>query len=132
MIEFDYILRGYEVDEYCYIIIDKYGEDSDVVRCLDKSYEYLIASSPIYMEQLNAIRKFLYDNQYKMDGLPSTACTMPTRCRIPPERAPIFSWVAPDKLTDCNSWVISSSSCWRGMPLRAPMYRKNSSTEKSR
>ena len=65
MIEFDYILRGYEVDEYCYIIIDKYGEDSDVVRCLDKSYEYLIASSPIYMEQLNVIRKFLYDNQYK-------------------------------------------------------------------
>ena len=46
MIEFDYILRGYEVDEYCYIIIDKYGEDSDVVRCLDKSKDSIKLKEP--------------------------------------------------------------------------------------
>ena len=46
MIEFDYILRGCEVDEYCYIIIDKYGEDSDVVRCLDKSKDSIKLKEP--------------------------------------------------------------------------------------
>lgn len=68
MIEFDYILRGYEVDEYCNILIDKYGEygeNSSVVQCLDKNYCDLIKASRVYVERLNAIRKFLYDKHYK-------------------------------------------------------------------
>ncbi len=65
MIDFNYILRGFEVDEYCDILISKYGESSGIIQCLDKNYYDLRKTSHIYVEQLNAIRKFLYDNQYK-------------------------------------------------------------------
>lgn len=65
MISFDYILRGYEVDEYCEILISKYGENSDIVLLLDENYDTLVSSTDVYVEQLNAIRKFLWDNQYK-------------------------------------------------------------------
>mgnify|MGYP001096563261 CR=1 FL=1 len=65
MIDFNYILRGFEVDEYCDIIISKYGENSEVVQCLDKNYVDLVNSTNTYVDCLNAIRKFLYDNQYK-------------------------------------------------------------------
>lgn len=64
MIDFDYILRGFEVGEYCNIIINKYGKNSEVVQCLDKNYDSLIKSSRIYVERLNAIRHFLCNNNY--------------------------------------------------------------------
>lgn len=67
MTEFDYILYGYEVDEYCDILIDKYGENSDVVQCLDKKFDQLIESSHVYVEQLNAIRHFLNDKGFNSE-----------------------------------------------------------------
>lgn len=64
MIEFDYILRGYEVDEYCDILINKYGETSNIAQKLDEEYYNLVNSSKTYVEQLNAIRRFLCDSNY--------------------------------------------------------------------
>lgn len=64
MIDFDYILCGYEVDEYCDILINKYGENSDIVQKLDKRYDQLRKSSHIWVDQLNAIRHFLVDKGF--------------------------------------------------------------------
>ena len=77
MIDFNYILRGFEVDEYCDILISKYGESSGIIQCLDKNYYDLRKTSHIYVEQLNAIRKFLYDNQAcrSSHSVPRSSCS---------------------------------------------------------
>lgn len=67
MTDFDYILRGYEIDEYCDILIGKYGTDSHIVQCLDKEYDRLRESSHIWVEQLNAIRRFLNNQGFSRE-----------------------------------------------------------------
>lgn len=67
MTDFEYVLLGYEVDEYCYLLLDKYGEESDVVKVLDSNYEDLMKSSHVFTEKLNAIRHLLFDRGFKTE-----------------------------------------------------------------
>lgn len=64
---FEFPVYGYECDEYCYSIVDKYGENSSIVQLLDKNYERLVRKSKEYVEQLNAIRKFLWDSGFNKE-----------------------------------------------------------------
>lgn len=52
-------LYGCEVDDYCFNLIDRFGEESLIVKTLDKNYNKLISKSIVYTEQLNEIRSFL-------------------------------------------------------------------------
>lgn len=64
---FEFPVYGYECDKYCYSIVDKYGEDSSIVQLLDKNYERLVSKSKEYVEQLNAVRKFLWDSGFNKE-----------------------------------------------------------------
>lgn len=64
---FDFQIRGYKVDEYCFAIIDKYGEKSDIAKTLDREYSKLVEKSPVYVEQLNTIRQFLCNEGYERE-----------------------------------------------------------------
>lgn len=68
MKEFTFQIVGFERDEYCYGLVDRYGEESEIVKMLDENYEKLIATSHVYVEQLNAIRKFLYESGFEEEA----------------------------------------------------------------
>lgn len=67
MKQFEFPIYGYECDDYCYSIVDKYGENSEIARLLDKNYDQLTSKSIKYVDQLNAVREFLCDNGFRKE-----------------------------------------------------------------
>lgn len=67
MKQFEFPIYGYEFDDYCYSIVNKYGENSEIVQLLNRNYEQLIGQSVNYVEQLNTVRKFLWNNGFRKE-----------------------------------------------------------------
>lgn len=67
MKHFEFQIYGTELDDYCFSLVEKYGEESKIVQLLDKNYDRLIKESSVFVDQLNAIREFLYDNGFEKE-----------------------------------------------------------------
>lgn len=61
---FRFPIYGTELNDYCFSLVDEYGENSPIIKLLDENYNNLIEGNAAFVDQLNAIRKFLCKNGF--------------------------------------------------------------------
>ena len=64
---FDFQIYGFECEDYCNALVDRYGEQSTIAKILDANYDRLVGKSSVYVERLNEIRKFLNENGFEKE-----------------------------------------------------------------
>ena len=64
---FQFQVYGAERTDYCLGFLEKYGEDAPIVKLLDENFERLLKISPVYIDQVNEIRRFLCENGFEKE-----------------------------------------------------------------
>lgn len=64
MNKFDFPVYGIEYAEYCFLIVDTYGENASITKLLDSNLERLEEPFTAYCDKLNAVREFLVQNGF--------------------------------------------------------------------